>query len=276
MKILDGRELATYIKNRQSSEVTALRINYKKIPKLAIVQIKDDPVINTYVRLKKKYGSDVGIEVDSYHPKQTEAIATIHKLNKDQSVDGIIVQLPIEDSQQTDEVLNSVTANKDVDALAQKTEFDPATPTAILWLLAGYNIDLNGKAILIIGKGKLVGRPLSKMLESSGQNVIVADRKTKDLSRLALNSDIIITATGSPAILNSKMIKTGSVVVDAGVATDKGKNVGDLDRDVYSRDDLIVTPTRGGIGPLTVCSLFANVIQSAQRSVNKKLTVDKL
>jgi len=276
MKILDGRELATYIKNRQSTEVTTLRINYKKIPKLAIVQIKDDPVINTYVRLKQQYGSDIGIEVDSYHPKQIDAIATIQKLNKDQSVDGIIVQLPIEDTLQTDEILNSVLATKDVDALAEKTEFEPATPTAILWLLAGYNIDLNGKTILIIGKGKLVGQPLAKMIESSGQNVVVADRKTKDLSKLTMGSDIIITATGSPSILNSKMIKTGSVVIDAGVATDKGKNIGDLDQDVYLRNDLIVTPTRGGIGPLTVCSLFANVIQSAQNTVNNKFTVDKL
>jgi methylenetetrahydrofolate dehydrogenase (NADP+)/methenyltetrahydrofolate cyclohydrolase len=269
MKILDGRELATYIKNRQSLEVTTLRINYKKIPKLAIVQIKDDPVINTYVRLKKKYGGDIGVEVDSYHPKQAEAIATIDKLNKDHSVDGIIVQLPIEDPQQTDDILNSVIANKDVDALAEKSEFDPVTPTAILWLLAGYNIELRGKAILIVGNGKLVGKPLAKILNNSGQNVIVTDRKTKNLNELALDSDIIITATGSPAILNSKMIKNGSVVVDAGVATDKGKNVGDLDDDVYLRDDLTITPTRGGVGPLTICSLFSNVIKSAQKSVVK-------
>ncbi len=271
MKILDGRELASYIKNRQLREVTTLRINYKKIPKLAIVQIKDDPVINTYVRLKKQYGDDIGIEVESFHPKQSDAIATINKLNMDDSVDGIIVQLPIENVGQTDEILNTVNADKDVDALSDKSQFDPATPTAILWLLAGYNIELNGKNILIIGNGKLVGRPLSEMLAKSGQKVTVADRKTKNLKDLSLNSNIIITATGSPAILSSDMIAPGSVIVDAGVATDKGKSVGDLDESVYLRDDLIVTPTRGGVGPLTICSLFSNVIKSAQNSIDDKI-----
>ncbi|HUY53045.1 MAG TPA: bifunctional 5,10-methylenetetrahydrofolate dehydrogenase/5,10-methenyltetrahydrofolate cyclohydrolase [Candidatus Dormibacteraeota bacterium] len=275
MKILDGRELASYIKNRQLREVATLRINYKKIPKLAIIQIKDDPVINTYVRLKKQYGSDIGIEVESFHLKQSAAIATINKLNTDNSVDGIIVQLPIDNIEQIDEILNAVDANKDVDALATKSQFDPATPTAILWLLAGYNIDLRGKNILIIGNGKLVGKPLSEMLIKSGQKVTVADSKTKNLKDLALESNIIITATGSPAILRSDMISHGSVIVDAGVATDKGKSVGDLDESVYLRDDLTITPARGGVGPLTICSLFSNVIKSAQNSINQKIS-DKL
>jgi methylenetetrahydrofolate dehydrogenase (NADP+)/methenyltetrahydrofolate cyclohydrolase len=267
MKILDGRELASYIKNRQSKEVTTLRVNYRKVPKLAIIQIKDDPVINTYVRLKKDYGREIGIEVYSYRPKQIEAIALIEKLNLDKTVDGIIVQLPIEDPDQTEDILNSVSVDKDVDALAEGSIFDPATPMAILWLLAGYNIELNGKSILIIGNGKLVGKPLSKMLKSSGQKVTVADRDTKDLTKLALDSDIIITATGSPAILTSKMIKPNTVVVDAGVATDRGKSVGDLDEAVFKRNDLTITPVRGGVGPLTICSLFSNVIKSAQNSV---------
>ncbi|HEY5267523.1 MAG TPA: bifunctional 5,10-methylenetetrahydrofolate dehydrogenase/5,10-methenyltetrahydrofolate cyclohydrolase [Candidatus Saccharimonadales bacterium] len=270
MKILDGRELASYIKSRQSKEVTTLRVNHGKIPKLAIIQLKDDPIIDTYIRLKKKYGSDIGIEVDSYHPKQPEVVHLIDRLNRDDSVDGIIVQLPIENVEQTDKILNSVAVSKDVDALANGSEFDPATPTAILWLLAGYNVDLNGKNILIIGNGKLVGKPLSRMLRDSGQKVTVVDSKTKNLTELALNSEIIITATGNPSILNTNMIKSGAVIVDAGVATDKGKKVGDLDESVYARDDLIVTPVRGGVGPLTVCSLFANVIKSAQRSINQK------
>ena len=270
MKVLDGRELASYIKSRQSREVTTLRLNHGKIPKLSIIQLKDDPIIDTYIRLKKKYGSDIGIEVDSYHPKQSEAMAIISKLNKDYTVDGIIVQLPIENIAQTDEILNSVAVYKDVDALANGSEFDPATPTAILWLLAGYNIELSGKNILIIGNGKLVGKPLSKMLSDSGQKVTIADTKTENLEQLALASDIIITATGRPAILNSNMIKPGTVIVDAGVATDKGKTVGDLDEAIYLRDDLIITPKRGGVGPLTICSLFAKVIKSAQKSVNKK------
>jgi methylenetetrahydrofolate dehydrogenase (NADP+)/methenyltetrahydrofolate cyclohydrolase len=269
MKILDGRELASYIENRQLKEVSTLRINYKKIPKLAIVQLKDDPVIDIYVKLKKKYGDDIGITVESHHPAQVDAIELIKKLNNDKSVDGIIVQLPIEDPTQTDEILNSVTLTKDVDALAKGSSFDPATPTAILWLLAGYNIDLNGKHILIIGNGKLVGQPLSKMLENSGQQVTVADINTDNLKELSLESDVIITATGSPGVLKSNMIKPGCIVIDAGVTTDKGKAIGDLDEEVYLRQDLTITPIKGGVGPLTICSLFANVIKSAQKSTIK-------
>ena len=270
MKILDGRELASYIENRQLKEVSTLRINYKKIPKLAIVQLKDDPIIDIYVKLKKKYGEDIGIAVEGHHPAQSDAINSIKKLNDDTSVDGIIVQLPIEDPTQTDEILNSVAIDKDVDALAQGTHFDPATPTAILWLLAGYNIDLNGKHILIIGNGKLVGQPLNKMLKSSGQQVTVADINTHNLKELSLQSDVIITATGSPGVLKSDMIQAGTIVIDAGVTTDKGKTVGDLDEDVYLRQDLTMTPLKGGVGPLTICSLFANVIKSAQKTAIEK------
>jgi methylenetetrahydrofolate dehydrogenase (NADP+)/methenyltetrahydrofolate cyclohydrolase len=266
MKILDGRELASYIKSRQEKEASNLRINYKKVPKLAIVQLKNDPVIDIYVRLKKKYGEDIGITVESHNPDQADAITLIERLNVDKSVDGIIVQLPINDPSQTDEILNSVSLDKDVDALAKGTNFDPATSTAILWLLAGYNIDLNGKHILIIGNGKLVGQPLSKMLRDSGQQVTVADINTKNLSGLALDSDIVITATGSPGVLSADMVKKGAVIIDAGVTTDKGKTVGDLNEDVYLREDLTITPIKGGVGPLTICSLFANVIKSAQKS----------
>lgn len=270
MRILDGRELSEYIKNRQAKEVTTLRVNFRKVPKLAIVQVKDDPIINTYVRLKKKYGSDIGVDVVSFHPKQSECSEIITKLNNDNSIDGIIVQLPLEDVTQTESVLNQVSLSKDVDALASGTEFDPATPTAILWLLAGYNIELNGKAILIIGNGKLVGKPLSDMLIGSGQNVTVADKQTQNIKELSLRSDIIISAAGSPSTLKANMIKSGAVVVDAGVATDNGKSVGDLNSDVYDRKDLTLTPKKGGVGPLTICSLFSNVIKSAQNSVNLK------
>jgi methylenetetrahydrofolate dehydrogenase (NADP+)/methenyltetrahydrofolate cyclohydrolase len=137
---------------------------------------------------------------------------------------------------------------------------------AILWLLAGYNIDLlQGKKVLLIGRGKLVGAPLEQMLQASGVNVSVADRSTKDLRAETLAADVIITATGSPAILYADMIKRGAVVVDAGVAGEEGKTVGDVAPDVYDRDDLTITPPKGGVGPLTVCALFENVILSASR-----------
>lgn len=269
MKLLDGKELAGFIKERQAKQVRGLRQAYRVIPKLAIVQAKDDPVINTYVRLKKRYGADIGIEVDVHFVNQAEIPALLKRLNNDHTVHGIIVQLPLEDTVQTEKIVNLVSPDKDVDALGAHASFDPATPMAILWLLAGYNVELNGKHILLIGRGKLVGAPLEKMLKKSGYTVEVVDREAKDLSEHTVEADVIVTATGSPAILYPNMIKQGAVVVDAGVASESGRTVGDLHESVYNRDDLTVTPTKGGVGPLTVCALFENVIRAARRTVQK-------
>jgi methylenetetrahydrofolate dehydrogenase (NADP+) / methenyltetrahydrofolate cyclohydrolase len=267
VKILNGRELAGFIKERQAHEVRSLRQAHEIIPKLAIIQCKDDPVINTYVRLKKQYGADIGIEVDTHFIPQEEIANLLQKLNSDESIHGIIVQLPLTEPAQTDEIVNLVAAEKDVDALGQKAEFEPATPMAILWLLAGYNIDLNGKHVLLIGRGKLVGAPLEKILQDSGIDVQVIERETADLAAKTKEADVIITATGSPALLYSDMIKQGAVVVDAGVASEDGKTVGDVAPELYERDDLTITPEKGGVGPLTVCALFENVIRAARQSI---------
>lgn len=266
MKLLNGRELADYIKQRQEHQVRGLRQAHGIVPKLAIVQVKDDPVIDTYVRLKKRYGADLGIEVESHHPTQNEAEKVIAELNDDPTVHGIIVQLPLSDPTETDKIVNFVSPDKDVDALGEKALFDPATPMAIMWLLAGYNVSLEGKKILLIGRGKLVGAPLERIFTESGLDVIVADRSTKELKEETLEADLIITATGSPAILYSDMIKEGAVVVDAGVASEDGKTVGDVAPELYERDDLTITPEKGGVGPLTVCALFENVIRAASNN----------
>ena len=268
MKLLNGRELAGYIKERQAKEVRALRQAVHVEPKLAIVVAKDDPVIETYVRLKKAYGADILIDVELHRVEQAEAPALIDRLNNDDSVHGIIVQLPLADPAQTDEIVNLVAPNKDVDALGKKPDYEPATPMAILWLLAGYNVELRGKKVLLIGRGKLVGAPLEKLLQSMQIDVEVADRSAGDLAQHTQDADILITATGSPAILYSDMIKQGAVVVDAGVASESGKTVGDLADEVYERDDLTITPKKGGVGPLTVCALFENVIRAARAQAN--------
>jgi len=272
VKLLNGRELAGYIKERQAREVRALRQGWGAAPKLAIIQVKDDPVINTYVRLKKQYGADILVDVDIHRVDQAAAPELIEQLNDDSSVHGIIVQLPLEDITQTDEIVNLVAAKKDVDALGVQAKFEPATPMAILWLLSGYNIELAGKKVLLIGRGKLVGAPLDKILRSSGVDVETVGREAEDLSVHTKAADVIITAIGSPAILYSEMIKQNAVVVDAGVASESGKTVGDLAPDVYEREDLIVTPQKGGVGPLTVCALFENVIRAARNSASKLST----
>lgn len=259
VKELKGSDLADYIKERQSRQVRGLGFT----PKLAIVQTKDDPVIDTYVSLKKSYGADIGIEVDIYKINQLEAISIIKQLNRDHNVSAIIVQLPLENPENTDEIINTVDPQKDVDGLCDNSNFDPATPTAILWLLSGNNIELNGKKVAIVGKGRLVGASLYKMLDQSGVDVEVADKSTPDLKEFLHAKQIIITATGKPGLITTEMLPEGAVVVDAGLASENGKKKGDLDPNVYDRNDITVTPIRGGVGPLTVCALFENVIRAA-------------
>jgi len=268
VKILDGKQLAEFIKERQAHEVRALKQAWHVQPKLAIVLTIEHPTINIYVKMKKAYGADLGVDVDIHRVSQDEAPALIKKLNNDEAVHGIIVQLPLERPEETDDLVNQVAPEKDVDALGKHAEFDPATPMAILWLLAGYAVELQqGKRVLLVGRGKLVGAPLERMFKASGIDVHVADRQTTDLKSETLQADVIITATGSPAILYPDMIKQGAVVVDAGVAGEEGKTVGDLAPEVYERDDLTLTPTKGGVGPLTVCALFENTIRAAHRRV---------
>jgi methylenetetrahydrofolate dehydrogenase (NADP+)/methenyltetrahydrofolate cyclohydrolase len=269
MKLLNGRELADFIKERQAHQVRTLRQAHGIAPKLAIIVTTDNPVINTYVRLKQQYGADILIDVDIHRIAQSETKNLLSKLNKDPSVHGIIVQLPLEEPAQTDEIVNLVAPEKDVDALGETATFEPATPMAILWLLSGYNVNLQGKRVLLIGRGKLVGAPLEKIFRDSEIDVQIADRQTVNLKEEALAADVIITAAGSPALLFSDMIKQGTVVVDAGVASEDGKTVGDVAPEVYERDDLTITPAKGGVGPLTVCALFENVIRAAQGSIKK-------
>ncbi|MEK7594413.1 MAG: bifunctional 5,10-methylenetetrahydrofolate dehydrogenase/5,10-methenyltetrahydrofolate cyclohydrolase [Patescibacteria group bacterium] len=265
MKMLNGRELAVYIKERQAQQVRGLRQAHGIEPKLAIVVTIENPVTDTYIRLKKRYGEDIQVDVDIHRVKQSEVKELLNKLSNDQTVHAIIVQLPLEDISETEEIVNLVASQKDVDGLGADPKFEPATPLAILWLLAGYNIELKGKNILLVGRGKLVGAPLERMLIAQGLEPKVADKQTKDLKAETLEADIIITATGVHGLLKSDMIKQKAVVVDAGVASEGGKTVGDADPELYERDDLTITPLKGGVGPLTVCALFENVIRAAQR-----------
>jgi methylenetetrahydrofolate dehydrogenase (NADP+) / methenyltetrahydrofolate cyclohydrolase len=264
VKILNGRELAEYIKERQMREVRALVQAWDTQPRLAIIATIEHPTINVYMRKKQQYGADLGVDVDVHRIMQKDAPALIAQLNADETVNGIIVQLPLANPEETEDIVNLVAPEKDVDALGQDAVYDPATPMAILWLLSGYNIELRGKRVLLVGRGKLVGRPLEVMLKNSGIDVWSVDRSTADLKTETLQADVIITATGSPALLYPDMIKHGAVVVDAGVAGEQGKTVGDLAAEVYEREDLTITPTKGGVGPLTVCALFENVVRAAR------------
>lgn len=270
MKILDGSELAGYIKERQLKQVRALRQSWRVIPRLAIVFTGENPVIDTYIRLKRAYGEDITIEVDVYNPSDSELLQQIETLNWDDNVHGIIVQLPLADQSLTEAAVNAVAPEKDVDGLGQNPNFIPATAMAIDWLLAGYNVDLYSKKIAIVGNGRLVGAPLYKLWLNAGFDVSVYDSQTTDLAGELRKSQLVVTATGVPGLITSDMIQPGATVVDAGTAAEHGKIVGDLNADVRERNDLTITPVKGGVGPLTVVALFDNVITSARRVADAK------
>lgn len=270
MKILDGLELSGYIKERQLKQVRALRQSWRVIPRLAIIQTIDDPVIDTYVRLKKSYGADIGIEVDVYKITQSELLPQVQKLNQEDLVHGIIIQLPLADPSQTDAAVNAVSPAKDVDGLGKDAILTPATAMAIDWLLAGYNVTLEGKTIAIVGDGRLVGAPLAKMWQQAGLNVTVYNSKTSNLVEALRLSNLIVTATGVPSLITRDMVQPGATVVDAGTAAEHGKIVGDLSPEVRELDDITVTPVKGGVGPLTVAALFDNVLRAARVVADQK------
>lgn len=271
MKLLNGKELAEFIKERQVASVRNLMQEHGLAPKLAIIRTNPDPVVDSYMKLKQGYGEDIGVTVDVYTISQSEAIATIHELNADSSVHGVIVQIPLPEPTQTSQVLDAVSPGKDVDGLAAVTTFDPATPMAISWLLAGYNIDLRGKNIAVIGHGRLVGKPLVRMWEQSGLQVTVADRHTPvaELATIVGSADILVCATGAPGLITAEMVKPTAVIVDAGVATDSNGLVGDVAPDVRELPDITITPKQGGVGPLTVCALFDNVLRAARKALEQ-------
>ncbi len=264
MKILNGGELAGFIKERQAAQVRALRQAHKVFPKLAIVRTNPDPVVDSYMKLKQTYGTDILIDVDVVTITQNKALETIAKLNNDPLVHGIIVQIPLVDAFQTDEILNAVAPAKDVDGLGEHATLDPATPIAINWLLAGYNSDFSDTHIECIGPGRFVGKPLARMWRASDYDVEVVDKETPNLVERVQSADILVCATGVPGLITANMIKPTAVIVDAGVATDKNGLVGDVAPDIRELPDITITPEKGGVGPLTVCALFDNVIRAAR------------
>lgn len=267
MRELNGSELAGFIKERQAKQVRALRQAWHINPRLAIVTDVENPVIETYMRLKQRYGADILIDVEIHRVPAGGALEVIQELNNRDDVQGIILQLPISNSDQTDELLESIREDKDVDGLRKRAIFQAATPTAISWLLAGYGVDLKGKKVAIVGRGRLVGAPLEKMWLKSDVDVTVFE-KGDDLSQL-INYDIIVSATGAPGLIKSQMIKTKAVVVDAGTASENGKIVGDVSEEMRQRNDVIITPKKGGVGPLTVSALFDNVITACLKIANQ-------
>jgi len=265
-KSLNGSELASYIKERQARQVRALRQAWHTVPRLVILKSKHaSSVIDTYVRMKKRYGDDILIETHEEALDEGDMLDAIQRFNSDTSVHGIIVQLPLDDPSKTDEIVNSIAPEKDVDGLGAAASYDSATATAINWLLAGYGIDLARKKIAIVGNGRLVGAPLARMWRESGYDITVLDNASGDITPTLQESAVIVTATGVPHLIKSSMVPIGATVVDAGTASENDVLVGDVDDVVRERSDVSITPVKGGVGPLTITALFDHVIQAAQK-----------
>lgn len=268
-KLLNGRDLAGFIKVRQAQQVRALHQKDGTLPLLKIFVNRRDPVIETYVRLKQTYGDDIGVEVDIDNIYDADKLKdAIKAANQNKAVHGIIVQLPLDSATDTDAVLSLIDSGKDVDGLSGLGKFDSATAEAINWLLTGYNIGLKNKDIAIVGAGRLVGAPLYKMWKNSGLNPELFDKNTENIPDKLKEKDIIVSGVGKPGLITSEMLKKGAVIVDAGTTSEGGAIYGDVADDVYQRDDITITPKKGGVGPLTVAALFDHVIVSA--SVSKK------
>ena len=229
-------------------------------PQLLILHDSDNPVIAKYVELKKRFGAEIGAEVQETLADSVEELkSTVQSANQNLNIDGVIIQLPLRDKSATDELCQSVDPNKDVDGLGLEPKFLPATVKAILDLLDFYHIDLSKHRIAVVGRGKLVGAPLSKELKKRGLKPKLFHRGS-DLTRLK-NFNLIITATGVPGLIASSLVSPGTVLVDAGTASEKGVLRGDLDPTLYDRDDLAaITPKIGGVGPATVSCLFENLL----------------
>lgn len=247
-----------------------LRQSWQVAPKLAIVVTTGDPVIAAYMRLKQRYGDDILVDVAIHQIDQKDIFSIIESLNGDTSVHGIIVQLPLANPDETETVVNAVTPEKDVDGLGERAAFTPATPLAIDWLLNGYGIELTGKQIAIVGNGRLVGAPLTKLWLGHGYQVTTFDESSEIMN--LRDFEVIVSAAGEPGLIQANDLAIGAVVVDAATSNENGTLVGDVAVDVRQRDDLIITPEKGGVGPLTVAALFDNVIIAARRVADAQKT----
>ncbi|HBD8804700.1 TPA: bifunctional methylenetetrahydrofolate dehydrogenase/methenyltetrahydrofolate cyclohydrolase FolD [Campylobacter jejuni] len=282
MTLLDGKALSAKIKEELKEKNQFLKS--KGIEScLAVILVGDNPASQTYVKSKAKACEKCGIKSLVYHlnenTTQNELLALINTLNHDDSVHGILVQLPLPDHICKDLILESIISSKDVDGfhpinvgclnLGLESGFLPCTPLGVMKLLKAYEIDLEGKDAVIIGASNIVGRPMATMLLNAGATVSVCHIKTKDLSLYTRQADLIIVAAGCVNLLRSDMVKEGVIVIDVGInRLESGKIVGDVDFEEVSKKSSYITPVPGGVGPMTIAMLLENTVKSAKNRLN--------
>lgn len=281
-EILSGRDVANVVKDEVADRVATLRKAGKTVG-LATVLVGEDPASKIYVRNKHRAAERVGmLSFDFNLPSdatQEEVEALVTRLNEDDKIDGMIVQLPLPDHLDGSKAVQTVAPAKDADGLhpynlgllvLDEPGPQPATPSGIMRILDHYDIQTTGKKAVVVGRSFLVGRPIAMMLAKKGIDATVtqAHSRTPDLGGLLKTADIVVVAAGRPGLINASDVKPGAVVIDVGTnRTDDGL-VGDVDFDAVAEVAGAITPVPGGVGPMTIASLLANTVAAAERSHN--------
>ena len=276
-EIIDGKGLAKKIRENLKKDVDELR-KEGIIPKFAVILVGEDPASKIYVRNKNKACVEIGIEYEEHVLKRDttmeELLRLIDKLNKDKSINGILLQSPLPQHLDINEALKQIDYKKDVDgfnpvnvgklSLGQDC-FVSCTPYGIIRMLEEYKIPTEGKNAVIIGRSNIVGKPLIQCLLSKNATVTVCHSKTQNIEEITKNSDIIIAAMGKPKFLKGNMVKQGATVIDVGInRMENGKIVGDVDFEEVSKKTSYITPVPGGVGPMTIAMLMNNIVKATK------------
>lgn len=284
MTLIDGKATSQKIKDEIKNEV--IKLKQKGItPTLAVILVGDDPASQTYVASKQKacLACQMGSVMHklSANTTQQELISLIDVLNADDSIDGILVQLPLPKHINTNEILRKIDPKKDVDGFCAQNigalvsgldGFVPCTPLGIMELLKQYNINPQGLNALVIGRSNIVGKPMAALLLNAGATVTIAHSKTKNLIDLSKNADLIIAAIGKANFIKPEMVKEGAIIIDVGInRLENGKLVGDCDFENLKDKCDFITPVPGGVGPMTIAMLLSNTLKSAkERKLNER------
>jgi len=278
---IDGKTFSQVILEKIREEHNQLKEKYGKQAGLAVVIVGNNPASQVYVRNKMKACENVGfysenIELDE-NISEEELLQEIDKLNKNDRINGILVQLPLPSHINELKIIDSISPEKDVDGfhvanigkmvIGDETGFLSCTPYGIMQLLEEYKIEIAGKDAVIIGRSNIVGKPMALMLIQKGATVQVCNSRTKDLRKKLNDADIIIVAAGVPKLLKKEDVKEGAVVIDVGINRVDGKICGDVDYEEVAEKASYITPVPGGVGPMTIASLIKNTFKSYKNSL---------
>ena len=278
---IDGKAFSQVILEKIREEHNQLKEKYGKQAGLAVVIVGNNPASQVYVRNKMKACENVGfysenIELDE-NISEKELLQEIDKLNKNDRINGILVQLPLPSHINELKIIDSISPEKDVDGfhvanigkmvIGDETGFLSCTPYGIMQLLEEYKIEIEGKDAVIIGRSNIVGKPMALMLIQKGATVQVCNSRTKDLRKKLNDADIIIVAAGVPKLLKKEDVKEGAVVIDVGINRVDGKICGDVDYEEVAEKASYITPVPGGVGPMTIASLIKNTFKSYKNSL---------